>query len=146
MSEVPAPTPHPRLPARRRRWISLVMGVLLLVCGGIIGSSITIAILFDRLMMTIHEPEKIPPRIVSRMRWVYGLDDEQAERIEVIYTELQRELVRIRDQSLPEIEAAMETARVEVTKVLTPEQADDFAERFDNFRERLVPKKSAILP
>ncbi|MFM1920379.1 MAG: hypothetical protein RLZZ303_2013 [Candidatus Hydrogenedentota bacterium] len=118
------------------------MGVMLLVCGGIIGSSVTIAILFDRLMTTIHEPEKIPPRIVSRMRWVYGLDDEQAERIEAIYMELQRELVRIRDRSLPEIDAAIEAARLEVMGALTPEQAAIYAEKFDQFRKTMVPERA----
>lgn len=116
------------------------MGLLLLLCGGIIGASLMAAFGYNRLMATIHAPETIPPRIVARMKWNLSLTDEQAEEVETILTNLQRDLVRIRDQNLPEIERELEQARNEVLKVLTPEQGKIYNLGFERLRETLVPK------
>jgi hypothetical protein len=124
---------------KRRRWFSILMGVSLLLCGGIIGSSVTVYILFDRLMMTIHEPERIPHRIVGRMRWGLGLNDAQAEKIEAIYTDLQRDLVAVRDRALPDIEREVNEARQAVTEVLTPEQAEEYNRNFGRMLKALLP-------
>ncbi len=125
---------------KRRRWFSIVMGLSLLVCGGVIGSSVTMYILFDRLMMTIHEPERIPHRIVGRMRWGLGLDDAQAEKIEAIYIDLQKDLVAVRDRALPDIEREVNEARQAVTEVLTPEQAEEYNRNFGRVLKALLPR------
>ena len=140
MTEATAQEIH-RLPTpnKRRRIYSVLMGLALLLCGAVIGGSVTLVFLFDRLMTTIHEPEKVPHHIVERMRVAYGLTDEQAEKIEVIYTGLQQELVGIRDAALPEVERELEEARVAVSGVLTPEQAEDYNRRFDRLRRTLIP-------
>ncbi len=116
------------------------MGLLLLLCGVIIGASLTAAFGFNRLMATIHEPETIPPRIVARMKWNLSLTDEQAEQVEAIITDLQRDLVSIRDRNLPEIERELEQARTEVLEVLTPEQGEIYNRGFEKLRNTLVPK------
>ncbi len=116
------------------------MGLLLLLCGVIIGASLTAAFGFNRLMATIHEPETIPPRIVARMKWNLSLTDEQAEQVEAIITDLQRDLVSIRDRNLPEIERELEQARTEVLEVLTPEQGKIYNRGFEKLRDTLVPK------
>jgi hypothetical protein len=115
------------------------MGLALLLCGAIIGGSVTALYLFDRLMTTIHEPEKVPNNIVERMRGTLDLSDEQAEKIEIIYSSLQKELVVIRDTALPEVERKLEEARVAVNGVLTPEQAELYNRRFDRLRKTLIP-------
>lgn len=124
---------------KRKRWLSVVMGVSLLLCGAVLGSSATVYFFFDRLMITIHEPERIPHRIVGRMRWSLGLSDTQAEKIEAIYMDLQRDLVAIRDEALPDIEREVREAREAVTGVLTPEQAAEYNRKFDRLLKAVLP-------
>jgi len=140
MTEAPThELPRLPMPGRRSWWLSLSMGLALLLCGAIIGGSVTALYLFDRLMTTIHEPEKVPNNIVERMRGTLDLSDEQAEKIEIIYSSLQKELVVIRDTALPEVERKLEEARVAVNGVLTPEQAELYNRRFDRLRKTLIP-------
>jgi len=137
--QVPSEVVHKLLVPKRKRWLSVVMGVSLLLCGAVLGSSATIYILFDRLMITIHEPERVPHRIVGRMRWSLGLSDSQAEQVEAIYMDLQRDLVAIRDKALPDIEREVHEAREAVTRVLTPEQAEEYNRKFDRLLKAVLP-------
>lgn len=132
---------HPPLPApHRRRWASVVMGIVLLLSGGVIGGSITGAYLFQRFIDVIHHPEEVPARLVSRMNWQYGLDDEQAEKIEAILSEGQQQLVEIRDRNYPDVMATLDDTRDRVLAVLHEDQKEKFIRNFNRIRDALVAR------
>jgi len=133
------PSEHPPLRVPRpRRWMSVFMGVLLLICGAVIGGSITGVYLFQRFLDVVHHPEEVPARLVSRMAWQYGLSDDQTRKIEAIMTEGQRRLVAIRDRAYPEVATVLDETKAQVMQVLDEKQQERFNRKFDQIRKTLV--------
>jgi hypothetical protein len=123
---------------RRRRWLSIAMGSVILACGMVVGSVITVSYLWNRVLDHIQNPEQIPTRITERLERRLDLTEQQAQEINAILTERQEALLAIRAEVYPRIQAELESAREEVAAVLDEEQAAEWRKMFESLRQKLT--------
>lgn len=127
--EAGTPIPSPAKP--RRRWlIQILLSLVILSCGIAIGSAVTLNVVWKRFVDGFQRPEGITNRVVSRMKWTLELTPEQEEQIQQIFKEHEETIRAIRMEYQPFIQAEMESLEEKVKGVLTPEQAEEWGERF----------------
>ena len=125
----------PQAVPRRRAWLpNLVLGLVILLCGVAMGSIVTAVVLRRPPMHGMRRPEQLPDKIASEMRVKYGLNDEQEQRLRVVFTEHGEKLSDIRAEVQPRVEAEHEALRRAIEGVLTPEQASRWREEFEKMR------------
>ena len=130
------------LPVTRRRWLrSLLCGILILVCGMVIGGAAVGLFVHNRVMELIHTPEILPEHLTGAMERNLGLTEEQAAEVLVIYNKYLERFLERRKQMRPQIEADIEALQSEINVVLTPEQTDKWNRRFDKIKSILLPDK-----
>jgi hypothetical protein len=131
----------PITPARRRTWVrSLLLGMVILLCGAVIGSVITAVALEQRPIHGIRRPDRLPERIAEDMRWKYKLTDEQERQIQAIFEEHGKKLSDIRAEVQPRVDAEHEALRRGVEAVLTPEQAGQWRQEYEHMRRLWHPR------
>jgi len=125
----------PKIEVARRPWRrSLLLGFVILLCGGAIGSVITGVTIERRPERGSRRPERVPEKIAERMQEKYGLTDDQTQKILVVMQEHGKKLSDIRAEVQPRIDAEHEALRIAVEAVLTPEQATRWREEFEQMR------------
>ena len=133
-------------PATRRPWLrSLLLGIVILICGSVIGS-VTTAILLQPSSEHGHRGDRLPQNIAERMQKKYGLTDDQRQRLQVIFDEHIKKLSAIRTEIQPRMDAEQEALRQSVEPVLTPDQAKRWREEYENMRKQWHQRESAPPP
>lgn len=120
--------------SRRVRLRSLVLGIVILLCGGAIGSVITALVIERAPSHGMRRPDHLPESIAQKMQEEYGLTDAQRQQLVTIFTEHGKKLADIRTEVQPRVEAEHEALRRAVDTVLTPEQAAQWREEFEQMR------------
>ncbi|MCC6143939.1 MAG: hypothetical protein IT368_09045 [Candidatus Hydrogenedentes bacterium] len=138
MDSPPTPVTPMNHRLRRRRWLSIFLGAIILTCGMVIGSVITVSYLWNRVLDHIQNPDQIPARITERLERRLDLTADQAQAIQEILTERQNGLLAIRAQVYPQVQAELNRARDEVAAVLNDAQADQWRKMFENLRHKLT--------
>ena len=77
----PLPASVPVRP-RRRIWLAIVLGAVILVCGIAIGSGGTIIWIRHKMEQFLRGPDQMRAKLVARVRSQLNLTDEQAARVE----------------------------------------------------------------
>jgi hypothetical protein len=108
---------------RRRRWVSLLLALVILICGIAIGAAGTIHVLHRHLQYAIHHPEGVPAHLASRLRSNLDLSAEQTSRVEGIVRVRQEQIQQIRLRFQPEFEAQLDGIEKDIAGVLTARQA-----------------------
>ncbi len=121
--------------SKKKRWRSILLGVVILVCGIAIGAGGTVVVMKHIILNAIQHPEKVPQRITDRMRGKLGLTDEQAAKVKAILTERQKKIQALLRQIQPDVDKEFENAKEDVAAVLKPDQAKKWRERFDRMRK-----------
>lgn len=120
----------------RRPWRrNLALGLIILVCGAVIGSMITAVTLRRGPMHEMRRMEDLPQKIASEMRREFGLSAEQEQQLKGIFEEHGKKLSDIRREVQPRVESEHESLRKAVETVLTPEQAGKWQKKFDQMRK-----------
>lgn len=132
-------TPVPSAPARRS-WRTWAAGFIILLSGIVIGAGIGFRAARMRDSLTFLDPHNVPARVARIMKFQLGLNEEQREKLEAIFTRRGDEIDRIRLKILPEMDSVFEDLRQEVNGVLTPAQAKAWDEKFRELRERWRPR------
>ena len=122
------------VPPKKRWWRTVLLGIVILVCGVAIGAGGTIVITRHLILHAIQHPEEAPQRITDRVRSKLGVSDEQAAQIKAILSKRQQAIHALRRQVQPQVEEELYQAREEVAALLKPEQADKWRKRFDRLR------------
>ena len=104
--------------------------------GLVVGSAATVYVVNDRFYLRSKEPQSIPERLTRRLRRELDLTDAQAQQVQDILTLHMGQLMEIRKQVMPQIEAQFNAVREEVGQVLTGEQVQQWEQWFDEFRQR----------
>ena len=117
------------LPLRRhdKRNLSL-LGMIILICGIIIGASITFLCFKDRI---VWDRSRNASSIAGELQSKYDLTEQQAQQVQEIFTkrmEARQGLVEEMDQRMS---AEREKLVIEMKEVLTPEQFSKWKEEFD---------------
>jgi hypothetical protein len=122
-----------------RRWLLVLLGVVILACGMAIGAGLTLFGLRSRVLQLIRNPEKVPEAITARLRGELDLSEEQASQVEAILKNHQADLEEIRREVQPRVETLLDLVRQEVGEVLDERQAGRWRERFDALRRTWLP-------
>jgi hypothetical protein len=129
-----------RLPVYRHRWLrSLVCGMVILMCGMVIGGSAVGWFVHARVMELIHTPEIVPEHITEAMERRLGLTEQQADEVLAIYNKYLERFLERRRQLRPQVEADIEALHSEITAVLSPEQNKKWSKRFEKIKSIILP-------
>ncbi len=135
----------PGLPAVpcRSRLRALLLGMVILLCGVVIGSGATVIILHRVVIHAIHNPEEVPGRIARQVGKKLKLTREQTAKIKAILTDRQKALLAIRREVYPQVERELQKAKEQVAAILEPEKAKSWNERFDQLKSQWMPAPPA---
>ncbi len=123
----------------RRRWLTVLLGVLIFAGGFATGAGSTIIAAVHRLQYAIHHPEEAPARIAARLHRKLGLDETQQSEVEAIVAKHQAALAVIRREFQPKVMAQLEQIRDEISQVLTEPQREKWIQMFNDVRDRWLP-------
>jgi hypothetical protein len=131
------PLPVVRKP--RRRWLSVLLGVLIFGGGFATGVGFTIVTAVHRLQYTIHHPEEAPARVAAMLKRKLGLDEAQAAKVESAVAKHQAALAAIRREFQPQVMEQLRQIRDEIGECLNPKQREHWYKMFDDVRDRWLP-------
>jgi hypothetical protein len=127
----------PSVLRRRGRQIALqaIVGMVILICGGVIGWGAAVLNLKDKMMMP---PGPRPPtnEVVEDMVERYDLNAEQAKKVEAAFTKRRETLQTIFEEFRSKSEAEFQKLSADIKKILTTEQ---YAHWEQDFRRRRRP-------
>ena len=124
---------------RRRRWVSVLLGLILFLSGGLIGSGLTARAIIRGAQHRLHHPEEFPARATARLRRSLDLSDAQAAAVESVLRTRQAAIQEIRRDFQPKIEAEIDKLGTDVAGVLTPDQAARWKAALDEKRRVWIP-------
>jgi hypothetical protein len=137
-------TPNIAVPKKRRRWLKVVLGIIILLCGFVLGSGTTIVVMHEKIMHTMHDPELVAKKITWRLSWWLNLSEEQKAKVHDIVIKRHRALKKIFVNTWPKVERELNLFDQEITKVLNPKQAAKWQKKFRKMRKRWSPPPSCL--
>jgi hypothetical protein len=126
-------------PVGRRRWLTILLALVIFVAGVASGAALTVHYAVSRLQFAIHHPEVAPTRIATTLQRRLNLDNVQRADVEKIIAKHQVEIAAIRRKFQPEIIEQLDSVRDEVAGVLREPQREKWTKLFDQFQERWLP-------
>jgi len=129
------PLPHPR----SRAWPVVLLGVVILICGNIIGAGAAVLWLKQYMPPPPPPPGVAAPEIARDMQTRYNLGEEQARKVEEIMRKSIDAMEAIHREAREKAEAERQVLRTEMRAVLTPEQYAQWAAHFDQVGARRAP-------
>ncbi len=123
----------------RRRWLSILLGVLIFGSGFATGVGVTIVTAVHRLQYAIHHPEEAPARIAATLKSKLGLDEAQAAKVESTIAKHQVALAAIRREFQPKVMEQLRQIRDEIGESLDTTQREHWYKMFDDVRDRWLP-------
>ena len=123
-----------RLSHRGRQIVlQIVVGMIILICGIIIGSGAAVLRLKDEMVMR-RGPFPPTRAVVEDMTTRYDLTPEQAERVEAAFGKSREKLRTLIEESRRKNEAEFKTLSAEIKKIFTPEQFERWEQDFKRRR------------
>lgn len=141
--DVPLPTavdPEPAAPrgcVRARAAVGLVL--VGFVSGAVAGAVGGVAVLEWRIRTFLSQPEKLPDRVVEKLRSELDLSDEQARRVEAIVRERHTALMGILGEVRPRVDAELRRIEEDVAEVLDDGQRLRWRAEMREVRGRAFP-------
>jgi hypothetical protein len=139
---------HSQTPARPRRsrkqtLLSVLLGLVILLCGGVIGSGLTLHFLWGRLMTGIHNPRagEMPERLTGRIDRMLDLNDEQRARVEEIIREKQQVFLEMRADFFPRVNSLIEDLHSAIATELDDKQRATWDTRLNHLQELFIPEQ-----
>lgn len=132
--------PRPWAASSRKSWIlavSLMSAAFFF--GAVVGAVVTGRFLWEKQIDALQRPRFEMPRVMGHMRDNFDLTEEQAERLETVFSDHHEKIWGIREEVRPEIEMEIESLRRQVEEILTPEQAKRWGDRFNDEKRRWLP-------
>jgi hypothetical protein len=126
-------------PVRRRRWLTVLLALLIFAAGLASGAAVTVAVAVHRLQYLIQHPEEAPGRIAARLGRRLRLDEGQKAKVEAIVAKRQAELMTLHGQIRPQVMEQLDLLRQEIGEVLTDPQRERWQRMFDELRETWLP-------
>ena len=126
-------------PLKRRRWVWLLLCVVIFVAGLASGVAVTVVFSVGTLQYLIRHPEGAPERITTFLTRKLSLDAQQRDQVLAIVTRHQVQIQAIRRQIRPQMDEQLDQVRGEIGAVLNESQRLTWDEMFDRLRERWTP-------
>jgi hypothetical protein len=141
MSTSPADIAEP-LPVAakpRRRWLSVLLGILIFGGGFATGVGVTIVTAVHRLHYAIRHPEEAPARVASTLKRKLSLDEAQTSKVESVVAKHLQVLIAIHNEFLPKVMEQLRQIRDEIGESLDETQREHWYRMFDEMRDRWLP-------
>ncbi len=126
MADAPSPVVAP--PRRRRRWVSVLLVLVIFVAGMIAGGAGTIKVLQNRTLWRLRHPSEAAALDAAKLRGELKLNDDQTRQVERIIAQRQERLVRALSYEIRLLET-------QVAEILNEEQKRIWREKLDRFRQ-----------
>jgi len=126
-------------PAKRRRWLTIVLALAIFAAGFATGAGVTALAAVNRIQYAIQHPELAPARVAKMLQRRLRLDDDQRAKVERIIAERQTRLATIRRQFQPLITLQLNQLRDEIGEVLNTDQRERWNTLFNTLVERWLP-------
>ena len=128
------------LPKPRRRWLRpVLLGLVIWFCGLIMGGGLTLHVLWGELNRVARNPARLTERITYRITHRLDLNEAQQNQVRRILGKYQKEFTDLRREVRPRINSLLESARQDITDILTPEQVPEWEEYYREVRGRFLP-------
>lgn len=128
-----------RLSLRGRQIIlQIVVGMVILICGIIIGSGAAVLRFEDEMVMR-RGPRPPTQEVVKEMEIRYNLTPEQIKQVEAAFAKRREAIQSIFEEFRSKSEAEFKTLSAEIKKVLTPEQYERWEQDFKRRRRPSPP-------
>lgn len=143
MTNTNTPEQHRASRPRKKTIYSVLLGLFILLCGAVIGSGLTLHVLWDRLMTGIHNPptEEMPQRLTNRIDHIVGLDNAQRERILAIIREKQPDFLQMRVEFFSRLNEELVALHDAIAAELDEAQQARLAKRFYHLQELFIPAR-----
>jgi hypothetical protein len=128
----------PEVP-KRRRWLSVLLGLVIFVSGLAAGSGATLIVLRNRMLQSIRHPEGEPARIAQLLRRKLDLTSSQTAEVEEIVRARQAALLRIRRDVEPRVVAELDEVEAQIAGVLDDRQQTKWHQMFGDLRATWLP-------
>ena len=146
--ETPAQNPQPAappspLPAPRKRWVSIVLALLVFVSGLAIGGAVTLAFVIHQARYAIHHPEQMPKRLAARLAGRLSLTAAQESQVREVIAKHQAKILHLRREVQPRVEVELRGVRDDVAALLDPQQCNEWNGIFADLMKNWVPELPA---
>ena len=129
----------PRVCRWRSRLHSILLAIVLLVCGAGIGAGLTLLFMVKHVQYVIHHPDVFATHATSRLRSKLDLSDEQTAKVESIFRARQEAIMKIHRQNRPLVDAELDGVEKDVAAVLNAKQAEEWRAWFEDKRRTWLP-------
>jgi hypothetical protein len=148
VSDVPNLPAGERLPAvpRRRRWVSLLLGLVLFGSGFIVGAGLTFIVIRKAVIESVRHPVTDPARLAERLRRPLGLTPEQTRGVEGVFRQRQVALDKLRREVQPRVLTELEELESQVAELLTPPQREKWQKMFADLKSTWLPPPEENAP
>jgi len=122
----------------RQVCLQVVVGMIILICGIVIGWGAAVLQLKDKMMMP---PGLRPPtrEVVEDMEARYDLTPEQAKQVEIAFGKRRETLQTLFEEFRRKSETEFQTLSADIKKILTPEQYERWEQDFQRRRQPEPP-------
>ncbi len=129
-----------------RRWLRIFSLSLIFLSGSVVGAVSGGFWMRNRMISMIQHPEKVPDRVLPRLRSGLSLSDVQARTVEEIVRRRHAQMESLRAETYPKQLAEFKAMQSEVAEVLTPEQRSKWSALSDSVEQRYLPVRPVGLP
>jgi hypothetical protein len=136
---VVAEMPLDRPPPRRRRWLSVLLSLVIFGSGMVIGAGLGYLLVVTRIQYIIHHPEEVATQKVAALKGRLKLSEEQTQQIKGILQTRQVEMRKIWYGFQPRFEAEFDLLQGQVAGVLDQRQRSLWNTEFAKFRRFWIP-------
>jgi hypothetical protein len=133
-------------PRRRVPWGAILLGIAILGVGIIIGAGGMVIITRSMIQHAARHPEQIPEKAAQRLARRLDLSEQQKQQVQAIITDRLRKVNHVRQKMQPLIAAEVQKFHDDVAEVLTEEQAQEWDEIFERYRESIHSLRGDIIP
>ncbi len=125
--------------ARRCRWRTVLLALLLFGTGFIAGGAVGVAGVVQRAQHNLQHPEEVPPRLTHFLTRKLKLTDAQQTQVQAILTQRQAALLALRQEVLPQVRAELDGAKADIDAVLDAQQRERWQELYAQMSAKWLP-------
>lgn len=139
-------TPSALSKTDRKRGLRLLIMCLIFLSGLIVGAISARIVTRSQMIAMLKNPEKVPDRILPRLKSSLKLTEQQYEAISTIVRKHHREMEELRAQSYPGLLLEFQNMQNEVAEHLSPEQQKTWKSLALMVESSYLPSPPSIVP
>jgi hypothetical protein len=146
MTNVPLPPTPPRGYRRPRRWLRVLLALLIFIAGLTFGGAATAVYLGYRIHYALHHPDELPERLAARLAHRLKLSATQETQARLIFTQRQQNLSAIRAQFQPQVVTQLQGVHTDISGILTDSQREKWDALYDDLMHNWMPPLPTTAP